>query len=84
MFVCGFRTDLHFADAVSNCCTKCMLYQVYAVLGVCCAWCKLCLVYAVLSICYTRCMLYMVLSLDHWMERSRGKTSLCVHRWWQS
>ena len=40
------------------CCTLCMLYSVYAVLGVCC----------------TRCMLYSVLTHDHCMERLTGMT----------
>jgi len=36
----------------------CMLYSVYAVLGVCCTWCMLYSVYAVLGVCCTWCMLY--------------------------
>ena len=31
--------------------TRCMLYSVYAVLGVCCCWCILYLVYIVLGEC---------------------------------
>ena len=38
---------------LGECCTRCMLYSVYAVLGVCC----------------TRCMLYSVSTHDHGMER---------------
>jgi len=47
----------------------CMLYSVYAVLGVCCTQCMLYSVYAVLGVCCTRCMLYSVLTHDHGMER---------------
>jgi len=49
--------------------TWCMLYTVYAALGVCCTRCMLCSVYAGLVVCCTRCMLYSVLTLDHGMER---------------
>jgi len=38
-------------------CTRCMLYSVYAVLGVCCTRCMLYLVYAVLGVCCTQCQL---------------------------
>jgi len=51
------------------CCTRCMLYSVYAVLGVCCTRCMLYSVYAVLGVCCTRCMLYSVSTHDHDMER---------------
>jgi len=42
------------------CCTWWMLYSVYAVLGVCCTRCMLYSVYAVLGVCCTRCMLHSV------------------------
>jgi len=47
----------------------CMLYSVYAVLGVCCTRCMVYSVYAVLGVCCSRCMLYSVLTHDHGMER---------------
>jgi len=43
----------------SVCSTQCMLYSVYVVLGGC-----LCSVYAC-----SRCMLYLVLTLDHYVEK---------------
>jgi len=46
-------------DAVcSVCSTRCMQYAVSAVLGVCC----------------TQCKLFLVLTLDHGMERLRAMT----------
>ena len=51
---------------LGGCCTRCMLYSVYALLGVCCTRCMLYSVYALLGVCCTRCMLnsvYAVLSL---------------------
>jgi hypothetical protein len=38
----------------------CLLFLVYAALGVCCTRCMLYSVYAVLGVCCTRCMLYSV------------------------
>jgi len=35
---------------LAGCCTHCMLYLVYAVLGVCCTGCMLYWVYAVLGV----------------------------------
>jgi len=35
---------------LGGCCTRCMLYSVYAVLGVCCTRCMLYSVYAVLGV----------------------------------
>jgi len=45
---------------LGGCCTRCMLYWVYALLGVCYTRCMLYSVYAVLGVCCTRCMLYSV------------------------
>jgi len=45
---------------LGRCCTRYMLYLVYAVLGVCCTRCMLYSVYAVLGVCCTPCMLYSV------------------------
>jgi len=45
---------------LDGCCTRCMMYSVYAVLGVCCTRCMLYSVCAVLGVCCTRCMLYSV------------------------
>jgi len=35
---------------LGGCCTRCMLYLVYAVLGVCCTWCMLYSGYSVLGV----------------------------------
>jgi len=62
---------------------RCMLYSVYAVLGVCCTRCMLYSVYAVLGVCCTRCMLYSVyaaLSVNSWWwhgEIERDELTLC-------
>jgi len=37
---------------LGGCCTRCILYSVYAVLGVCCTRCMLYSVYAVLGVNY--------------------------------
>jgi hypothetical protein len=68
-FAYGFRTELHFADVLSVCCTRCMLYLVYAVLGECCTRYMLCLVYTVLCVCCTWRMLYSLSTHDHDIER---------------
>ena len=43
--------------ALGVCCTGCMLHWVYAALGVCCTGCMLHSVYAALGVCCTRCLL---------------------------
>jgi len=49
---------------LGGCCTRCMLYTVYAVHGVC-----LYAVYAVCDVCCARFMLYFMSTHDHDKER---------------
>jgi len=70
----GVRRDERLAESGRQsmsgcCCTWCMLYSVYAILGECRTRCMLYSVNAVLGVCCTRCMLYSVLTIDHGMER---------------
>ena len=63
---CCTRCMLYSVYAVLGVwCTRCMVYSVYAVLGVCCTWCMLYSVYALLGVCYTRCQL----KIMTWQDR---------------
>jgi len=50
-------------------CTQCVLYSVYAVLGVCCIRSMLYSEHAVHSVYCTQCMLNLVLTLVYGIER---------------
>jgi len=73
------KTNILGHTVLCVCCTRCMLYLVYAVLGVCCTWCMLYLVYAVLGVYCTRCMF--VLGVNSWSWHGvieRDALTLCA------
>ena len=53
---------------IDGCCTQCILYLVYTVLGVGCSWCMWYTVCAVHSVCCTGCALYMAINCDQEKE----------------